>query len=64
MKINGKEHLSFKEKLSELAKRRFRRNITTIQKYLVGECKEGGVRLSYVVPNDRIRGSGHKLKHI
>ena len=47
-----------------MAKRRFRRNITTIQKYLVGECKEGGVRLSYVVPNDRIRGSGHKLKHI
>lgn len=34
-----------------------------VSKYLRGECKKNSTRLFSVVPCDRTRGSGHKLKH-
>ena len=32
-------------------------------KYLKGVCKENGTWLILVMPKERIRGSGHKLKY-
>jgi len=65
--MRGLEHLSYEERLRKLSllsleKKRLRGHLRNTSKYLQGGGQEDGAKFFSVVPSDRTRGKGHKLK--
>lgn len=61
------EHVVYEERLEELEmftleKNMFKEDLMKVNKYLKRGCKEDGARLFSVMPRDKARDNGHKLK--
>lgn len=65
--IKGLDHLLCEERLKELGllcleKSRLRGDLINMYKYLMERNEEKGARLLSLVPTERTRGNGQKLK--